>query len=101
MEGLTERDKNARSFEDALSSQKRTVWPEIAAPSVTGKDSDYDNDPLNDLQKSMVLHAQGMAEQNPAYTQEGTDGPIEIEKWTVKQAMQHLESLRPFLEESR
>jgi phospholipase C len=54
MEGLTERDKNAKSFEQVFSGSKREL-PILAAPTIPiiNKEA-YDNLPLNDLQQSII-----------------------------------------------
>ncbi len=66
LEGLTDRDKNANSFEGVFSDQKRTAWPDIPEPEIraAGSNSDYHDDPLNDLQKSIVSCAHCIANHN-------------------------------------
>jgi phospholipase C len=57
MKGLTSRDINAPCFSSVFSSHKRTKFPTINPPEIKGSDLDYENDPLNELQKSILVGA--------------------------------------------
>ena len=92
MEGLTDRDKNAPSFANIFSTQKRTDFPDISEPCIlAGNDSDYANDPLNELQKSILLGASYLAHKNQ-------DQLVMQEKinniTTVGEAIQYIESIK-------
>ena len=63
MKGFTNRDKSANSFEHIFTSEKRE-WPRINPPMMPldGANEDhYDEDPLNDLQRSMLVTARALA----------------------------------------
>ncbi len=103
LEGLTDRDKNAHSFEGVFSDQKRTAWPDIKEPVIpTGKDADYHNDPLNDLQKSMLSLTTCIANKNQksikksAYMKKNIEDLSNV-KNTVGQAMKHMEDIKDFM----
>ena len=92
MEGLTDRDKNAPSFANIFSDQKRTDFPDICEPSIpAGNDSDYANDPLNELQNTILLGASYLAhkDQDQVLMQENMDNIT-----TVGEAIQYLESIK-------
>ena len=55
MDGLTSRDKNAPCFSSVFSNKKRKNFPTINPPKIKGSDTDYENDPLNELQKSILV----------------------------------------------
>ncbi|MGJ8663872.1 MAG: alkaline phosphatase family protein [Marinicella sp.] len=58
MEGLTPRDKSAPSFESVFADKKRSFYPLIQEPCIPDtNDHDYKKDPLNDLQKSILVGA--------------------------------------------
>lgn len=58
MQGLTPRDKKAPSFKSIFSDKKRSCFPYIQKPNIPPSgDDDYFNDPLNDLQKSILVGA--------------------------------------------
>ncbi|WBX77729.1 hypothetical protein PG911_05575 [Tenacibaculum ovolyticum] len=55
MEGLTNRDKAAKSFASVFSNKKRIDFPDIPEPQITDiNEKEYDNDKLNGLQKSII-----------------------------------------------
>ncbi len=62
MKGLTDRDKAARSFKKVFSSKKRAL-PDIAPPIIPLDQDDvlYDDDPLNELQHSILITAHSTA----------------------------------------
>ena len=97
MNGLTDRDKNAPSFESVFSTEKRKL-PTIDPPSVNKLGDDaFENDPLNDLQKSILVTAHYIASQN----QKKTDAILTLDSTdkitTVKQAVKYLERIQPLL----
>ncbi len=65
MEGLTDRDKAASSFEEVFSLNKRDDFPSIPEPIIPEINSDsYNKDPLNDLQKTILIGASFIAKNN-------------------------------------
>ena len=92
MEGLTDRDKNAPSFAHIFSDQKRTDFPDICEPCIPAEhDSDYENDPLSELQKSILVGASYMAQINQDHID--TESRIDDIK-TVGEAIKYLESIK-------
>ncbi|MCX4028578.1 hypothetical protein H0A36_14600 [Endozoicomonas sp. SM1973] len=68
LEGLTNRDKHANSFEQVFSSTKRKdAWPDIPEPIPNYEPKleikNYFHSPLNSLQKSMLHFIIGYAKQ--------------------------------------
>lgn len=99
LEGLTDRDKKAQSFAHVFSDTKRTL-PKIPKPRVKGaRESAYLNDPLNDLQKSILVAADYIARKNPKTTAlfEIQASPVEQIN-TVGEAMKHLEKIKAYLQ---
>ncbi len=92
MKGLSDRDKAAHSFEHIFSAEKRT-WPPVKAPfkDFQPDDSTYHQDPLNDLQYSMLLtsHAVAYIRQKKRNPFKGIPSIKGIT--TVKQAQEYLE----------
>ena len=66
MPGLTDRDRSAPSFSAVFSGQARKLWPTIREPHIPDctSDADYDDDPLNDLQKTLITGAAYLAQHN-------------------------------------
>lgn len=66
MPGLTDRDRTAPSFASIFSDTPRQLWPLIPEPQIPDgtSDADYDKDPLNDLQQSLVTGAAFLAQFN-------------------------------------
>ncbi len=92
MNGLTNRDKAARSFESVFSPEQRP-WKQIKAPNIPpGKEIDYDNDPLNDLQYSMLVTAYAVAYIRQKKRNPFKSVPSIKEITTVKQAKDYLET---------
>ncbi|MGH1387033.1 alkaline phosphatase family protein [Kordia sp.] len=100
MEGLTDRDKNANSFESVFSDTKRESFPDIPEPILKKTNVDYSKDPLNDLQKTIVKGAYHAAK----LTTQDKQAIAEIEKLgqpskikTVKGAVKFLKALQPYI----
>ncbi len=92
LKGLTERDKNARSFGSIFNHQKRTDFPDIPEPVIPkSDDSDYANDALSDFQQSIVIGAHFVAHKHlePA---EVSDILEQIN--TVGEAMNYIETIK-------
>ena len=65
LERLNDRNWNSNSFENIFPNQKRLSWPDIKANIIPlNKDSFYNNDPLNDIQKSMISMVSCIVSQN-------------------------------------
>ncbi len=94
LEGLTDRDKNANSFEAVFSSKMRDKWPEIEIdPNLLNSDApppDMSNDPLNDLQKSILAGVQFIAKQD----KDGVAAETEKVISTVGEAVSFIESVK-------
>ncbi|WP_299242188.1 alkaline phosphatase family protein [uncultured Aquimarina sp.] len=97
MPHLTNRDKNAKSFEQVFSSSTRSfpviekhVIPEI-------EETTYDKDDLNDLQKSILLGASFLAKRNC----EGSSKEVDINKAkqisTVGDAISFLKEIKDLI----
>ena len=91
MEGLTDRDKAAKSFEKVFGKNKRSL-PHIDPPIIPLPEDRllYDDDPLNELQQSMLITAH-----STAYIRQKLSNPFKsvpsIEGiTTVKQATDYL-----------
>ena len=91
MESLTSRDINAASFADIFCSQKRTDFPTITPPTITGNDCDYENDPLNELQKSILVGAHYLFNKDRVGEEKLTSAIEDIE--TVGDAIKHIRSI--------
>ncbi|TDR20509.1 alkaline phosphatase family protein [Marinicella litoralis] len=97
LEGLTDRDKQAPSFGSVFSDTKRTNFPVIDEPCIPQtSDKDYADDPLNDLQKSILVGAHYISQMN----QKSPFNPNLLDDIeTVGQAIEHLQSLKQNLSE--
>lgn len=101
MEGLTDRDKNANSFAKVFSGEKRTDFPDIPEPVIPKGDKvDYTQDPLNDLQKSIIKGAHYVASQHPDIINQVNElgSPSEIK--TVGGAISFLDSIKNYIPNS-
>lgn len=103
MEGLQKRDKSdkTKTFKHIFSRTKRTHWPElpeVSPPIIEGEDEDYHQDPLNELQRTMLMAATKIAREN-AETRKQEIREVNLDKMdTVKEAMDYLAEIRPLLE---
>ena len=94
LDGLTDRDAHANTFEKVFSETKRDSFPQIKEPCIPQKDeSIYDNDTLNDLQLSIVKGAHHLAKyhQKLKGTNKRVPKPLRIKK--VKHAKKYLKGL--------
>ena len=92
MDGLTYRDKYARSFASVFSDKKRADYPDIPEPVIPPEcDSDYADDGLNELQASIVMgaHCMALQKKNPTAMATRLD---DIK--TVGQAIAYLDSIK-------
>ena len=90
-------DKSANSFEGVFSNKSRTL-PEIPNPCVPKtKKSNYNNDPLNDLQKSILKGASHIAQRNQKFSSflVKTDAVENIDN--VGDAIDYLKSVKGLL----
>ncbi|MGY8938743.1 MAG: alkaline phosphatase family protein [Flavobacteriales bacterium] len=93
-EGLTDRDKNAKSFASIFSAQKRDDYPEIPEPVIQDVgDTQYGNDNLNGLQKSILKAIHEIAKQKPKGENLGDVDKI----GTVEEAIKHIEKLKTII----
>jgi phospholipase C len=93
-EGLTDRDKNAKSFASIFSAQKRDDYPEIPEPVIQDVgDTQYGNDDLNGLQKSILKAIHEIAKQKPKGENLGDVDKI----GTVEEAIKHIEKLKTII----
>lgn len=103
LEGLNERDKSKKThtFGHIFSRDKRTDWPDLpkAKPAIVpGEDADYYRDPLNELQRTMLMTATKLAREN-AKARKQSIRTVNLDKLdTVKEAMDYLAEIRPFIE---
>ncbi len=99
MQGLTERDKKAPSFNSSkLFSDSKRDLPYIAPPTIPKvEDADYDQEPLNDLQRSILLGANYVAQQNSTFQMEFMEMDTVKRIHTVGGAVRHLNSIKQFL----
>ncbi|KAA3640635.1 MAG: hypothetical protein DWQ02_01745 [Bacteroidetes bacterium] len=98
MKGLTDRDKKSNSFGHIFSKKKRK-WPKIPKPRVPRvKESTYLNDPLNDLQKSILVAADHLARENQKTTALFmAEAPAVENIQTVGDAMKHLKKIKDLI----
>ncbi|MBX2873065.1 MAG: hypothetical protein KTR30_13215 [Saprospiraceae bacterium] len=103
LEGLQTRDKspNTNTFGHVFSRTKRMDWPDLplASPPIRpGEDADYHNDPLNELQRTMLMVATKIAREN-AETRKQEIRTVDLDKMdTVKEAMDYLVEIRPLID---
>lgn len=98
MDNLTERDKNAKSFANVFSKEKRTSFPDIEEPVINMNDKiDSTKKPLNDLQKSILVGAHHTASLHPD-AGNLVENAKDIEDITiVGGAMQYIESIKHYI----
>ncbi len=98
MDNLTERDKNAKSFANVFSKEKRTSFPDIEEPKITINDEvDYTKNPLNDLQKSILVGAHHTASLHPDAGNLVENAKDIEDITTVGGAMQYIESIKHYI----
>lgn len=100
LEGLTDRDKNANSFEHVFSSEKRSSWPDIdlsPLPLNTLPQSDSDKDPLNDLQSSIMVGVKYLVSEKKKTLTTGVTADSEPQVNTIGEAMAYIESVKHLL----
>ncbi|WP_338358671.1 alkaline phosphatase family protein [Yeosuana marina] len=99
MQGLTERDKKAPSFNSSsLFSDAKRDLPYIAPPAIPKvEDAAYDQEPLNDLQRSILLGASYVAQQSVGFQQDAMTMDEVKEIHTVGEAVRHLNRIKQFL----
>ena len=96
LEGLTERDKKAQSFEAIFSKQKRD-FPELEPITIDPTCADESDFPLNELQRSILNAAHYTAKQKQGLTVTQADAVVVANIKTIGEAMAHLESIRIYL----
>lgn len=95
MDTLTDRDAVANSFEKVFSDTKRKDFPVIKEPKLPMIDPDsYNEDPLNDLQKSILKGAHYIARNSKGA--EHIDHSIVNEITKVGQALEYLDKIKTF-----
>lgn len=96
---LTERDRNAQDFSHVFSAQARsTDWPELTDPLPEGDvKSNYHDHPLSDLQKSILAGAEHLLENQQPDMLKRAGLKVRQEIETVKDAVDHLESMSKLL----
>jgi phospholipase C len=103
LEGLQTRDKspNTNTFGHIFSEEKRSSWPDLPPPptkAVPCSEEDYDNHPLNELQRSMLMVAVKIARKN-SKTSKQKIRRVRLSKInTVKEAKDYLAEIRPYVE---
>jgi len=98
MDNLTDRDKNANSFADVFSEEKRTSFPDIPEPILPVNGTvDYAKDPLNDLQKSILIGAHHTASLHPDAENLVENAKDIQDVTTVGGAMQYLEKIKQYI----
>jgi len=101
LDGLTDRDKSqlTNTFENIFTPTLRD-WPEIPAAEIElieNTEEEYDNHPLNELQRSMMKAATYIANNNRTMSQVKFD-PINLDNIdTVKEAKDYMESIKEWL----
>ncbi|HEX9827456.1 MAG TPA: alkaline phosphatase family protein [Flavobacteriaceae bacterium] len=99
MPHLTDRDAAAKSFEQVFSGSKRTDFPAIQEPNIPSIDpKSYNDDPLNDLQRSILIGANFMAKNNPMAMKSAINFDTANQITTVGEAMDHLQKIKDFIE---
>ena len=96
LKALTNRDLNAKSFAHVFSDEKRSDYPDIPEPKISGvNDSAYSKDKLNGLQESMVRGLHELAKiqlKNKSNVGEILESPSTIKN--VGEAIKYIEQLK-------
>ena len=99
MKTLTDRDATAKSFEKVFSDTKRQDFPIIAEPLLSPIDPDsYNDDPINDLQKSILIGASYLARNNKAAATVDVDHSKVHEFTKVGEALQYLDKIKVLID---
>ncbi len=97
LEGFTDRDKNAPSFEQVFSSEKRGSMPTIESPEIKEMDDKLAAEmPLNDLQQSILNASHVLASETLGLGAEESAEKVNSIT-TIGHAMDYLESIQHHL----
>lgn len=99
LQGLQTRDMspNTHTFEHVFSEEKRSSWPDLPPPTeaIPCTEEDYDNHPLNELQRSMLMVAVKIARENSKASKQKIR-TLKLDNInTVKEAMDYLAEIKP------